>query len=155
MDTTTKSMLKAFINNWIWIFGFLTYITTDRAANFSSAKWELLCRKNGISTNLTSSYHPQLNGLVEPFHRHLKDALRACRCETTWAQELPLIMLALHAAPHKSQSSCMHLWINQSSTSYASWPHQLALDGLMPPLPWHAAQRPVYLDPMLTSCTHV
>ena len=45
------------------------------------------------------TYHPQANGLVERFHRHLKSTLRARLRTSSWADELPGILLGIRTAP--------------------------------------------------------
>ena len=39
--------------------------------------WSGLCQRLGIAHKLTTAYHPQASGLVEGFHRQMKEALRA------------------------------------------------------------------------------
>jgi hypothetical protein len=48
---------------------------------------------------LTTAYHPQANGLVERFHRQLKEALRARLDTGDWYSQLPWVMMGLRAAP--------------------------------------------------------
>jgi transposase InsO family protein len=74
-------------------------LTSDRGVQFSSAVWEELCSTLGISHRLTTAYHPQANGLVERFHRQLKEALRARLDNQDWPSHLPWVMLGLRAAP--------------------------------------------------------
>ncbi len=47
----------------------------------------------------TTAYHPESNGAVKRLHRHLKDALRARIAMTTWAKEIPWVLLSLRAQP--------------------------------------------------------
>jgi hypothetical protein len=43
----------------------------------------------------TTAYHPQSNGLVERFHRRLKDALRSRATTADWHDHLPWVMLGV------------------------------------------------------------
>ena len=46
----------------------------------------------------TTAYRPQHNGLVERWHRRLKDALTSAADKYAWVKRLPLIMLNLRVA---------------------------------------------------------
>jgi hypothetical protein len=50
-----------------------------------------------ISLWHTIAYCPELNGAVERLHCRLNDALRAHTATVTWSEELPLLLLELHA----------------------------------------------------------
>ena len=52
-------------------------ITMDRGVQFTSAVWDVLCKRLGIQHITTTAYHPQSNGMVERFHWQLKDAFQA------------------------------------------------------------------------------
>jgi transposase InsO family protein len=56
--------------------------TSDRGSLFTSALWESLCTILGIQHVQTTTYHP--HGLLECFHRHLKDTLCAHLASPTW-----------------------------------------------------------------------
>jgi len=79
--TTTADCVEAFLSGWVSRFGVPAVVTSDRGVQFTSSVWSGLCQKLGINHKLTTAYHPQANGLVERFHRQLKEALRA-RLET-------------------------------------------------------------------------
>jgi hypothetical protein len=74
-------------------------ISSDRGVQFSSGVWAGLCQRLGISHHSTTAYHPQSNGMVERFHRQLKDALRACLRGQDWVSQLPWVLLGLRSAP--------------------------------------------------------
>ena len=50
-----------------------------------------------ISQSSTTAYHPQSNGLVERFHRRLKEVLRAHCAVADWHTHLPWVMLGIRA----------------------------------------------------------
>jgi transposase InsO family protein len=99
VNTSTSSCAAAFFNSWVSRFGVPAVLTSDRGVQFSSAVWGELCTTLGISHRLTTAYHPQANGLVERFHRQLKDALQARLDNQDWPSHLPWVMLGLRAAP--------------------------------------------------------
>ncbi len=55
----------------------------------TSSLWAALCSLLNIQHSQTTAYHPQSNGMVDHFHRRLKDPLRA-RCTTAnWVDHIP------------------------------------------------------------------
>ena len=74
-STTATACADAFVAGWVSRFGVPASITTDRGVQFTSAVWTILCQRRGIKHCTTTAYHPQSNGMVERFHRQLKDAL--------------------------------------------------------------------------------
>jgi cleavage and polyadenylation specificity factor subunit 1 len=97
--TATKTCAEAFFRGWISRFGVPEDLTSDRGAQFTSEVWTSLCHRLGVKQHLTTAYHPQANGLVERFHRQLKDALRARLAGVAWVEHLPWVMMGLRAAP--------------------------------------------------------
>ena len=53
----------------------------------------------GAKLHRTTAYHPQANGLVERFHRHLKAALKARLKDANWLDVLPWVLLGIRTAP--------------------------------------------------------
>lgn len=94
-DTSAATCCTALLHHWIARFGVPRKITSDRGAQFTSALWRQMSNTLGIQLNHTTAYHPQSNGLVERFHRHLKAALVARTDPDNWYQQLPWVMLAI------------------------------------------------------------
>ncbi len=69
--TTTVDCANALFQGWESRFKVLAVITSDHGA-----LWAALCSLLNIQHNQTTAYYPQSNGMVESFHRRLKDALR-------------------------------------------------------------------------------
>ena len=98
-STTAAACADAVVRHWIARFGVPEVIVSDRGPQFTSAIWAELCRLLGVRHRLTTAYHPQSNGLVERFHRQLKDALRSRECGAAWVAHLPWVLLGLRTAP--------------------------------------------------------
>ena len=98
--TTASDCARALLTTWVSRFGVPDALTSDRGAQFTSAVWGDLCSLLGINRSLTTAFHPQSNGMVERWHRRLKDALRARSAGPDWVDHLPWVLLALRAAPH-------------------------------------------------------
>ena len=77
VDCTTQSVVDGFSFGWVQHFGVPHTITTDRGLQFTSDIFQQLAKIWGIRTIATSAYHPEANGLVERFHRRLKEAILA------------------------------------------------------------------------------
>jgi hypothetical protein len=95
---TAGDCADALFRGWIQRFGLPNTITSDRGAQFTSSLWAHLCQLLSISHSPTTAYHPQSNGMVERFHRRLKDALRARAAGVDWYQHLPWVMLGIRSA---------------------------------------------------------
>jgi transposase InsO family protein len=86
-------------------FGVLAVITSDRGAQFTSSLRAVLCILLNIQHNQTTAYHPQSNGMVEHFHRRLKDALLARCAMANWVNHLPWVLLGLLPAAREDDGS--------------------------------------------------
>jgi transposase InsO family protein len=75
-SATAADCADGLISGWISRFGVPSMLTSDRGVQFLSALWAALMKKLGIKHKLCSVFHPQSNGLIEQFHRCLKEALK-------------------------------------------------------------------------------
>ena len=95
VDSSAITVAQAFISGWIARFGVPSTITTDRGQQFESALWTQLMQLLGTQRIRTTAYHPNANGLVERFHRHLKGALKCSPDPSHWTKALPMILLGI------------------------------------------------------------
>ena len=98
-EATSKSCAEAFLNNWISRFGVPEFITSDRGTTFTSDLWKNLARLMGCRLNFTTAFNPESNGMVERFHRSLKQALIARCSNADWYYQLPWTLLGLRTTP--------------------------------------------------------
>ena len=92
--------MQPFLENWVSRFGILHTVTSDRGTQFNLQAWKTALGRLGINVSATTAYHPQANGLVERFHRTLKNALCCAICSTkSWTRSLPWVMLGICNAP--------------------------------------------------------
>ena len=97
-STTAADCAAALLQGWIQRFGVPGVITSDRGPQFTSSLWAALCSLLSIKHTQTTAYHPQSNGLVERFHRRLKDALRARAAGADWVLHIPWVLLGFRTA---------------------------------------------------------
>jgi hypothetical protein len=97
-STTAADCAAALLQGWIQRFDVPGIITSDRGPQFTSSLWAALCSLLSIKHTQTTVYHPQSNGLVERFHRQLKDALRARAAGADWFVHLPWVLLGMRTA---------------------------------------------------------
>ena len=103
-STTATACADALVAGWVSRFGIPAVMTTDRGVQFTSAVWSVLCQRLGIKHVTTTAYHPQSNGMIERFHRQLKDSLRARLASADWPSHLPWVLLGLRAAPKEDHN---------------------------------------------------
>ena len=78
---------------------------SDRGAQFTSSLWSAICCLLKIKHKTTTAFHPQSNGMVERFHRQLKNSLRARLASSNWFEHLPWVLLGLCTSPREDSAT--------------------------------------------------
>ena len=97
--TDSHTCARALLTSWIADRGVPAHISSDRGAQFTSQLWRYIAEFLGSSLHKTTAYHPQANGLVERFHRQLKECLKARLTGPNWIDQLPWVLLGIRTTP--------------------------------------------------------
>ena len=146
-------------------------ITSDRGAHFTSSLWSSICSLLNIKHKTTTTFHPQSNGIVERFHRQLKNSLRAHLASSSWFELLPWVLLGLHTSPrddsatsaseavYGSDLTLEFLEVQEPPTNLFYENLKNSTSGFQPVLPRHntpaAAVLPEDIPAALSSCPMV
>lgn len=95
-DVKAETIAKAFFLNWISRFGVPLKLTSDQGRQFESELFTELNKLLGIQKFRTTAYHPQANGILERWHRTLKNSIK-CHGNSRWMETLPTILLGLRS----------------------------------------------------------
>ena len=102
-DQTTETIVKTFINNWIYVFGCMEVLHTDRGSAYTSKLFQEVMRALGIVKTVTPAYSPE-GDRVERAHRVLGDLLRSDERHEAyrWTDKLHAALLAYNASVNRS-----------------------------------------------------
>lgn len=100
MDSqSADSCANGFAFFWVARFGIPRVITSDQGRSFANDIWKKMAQAMGTELHTTAPYHPQSNGMIERFHRRIKESLRArLRNRPDWPSHLSWVLLGLRAA---------------------------------------------------------
>lgn len=97
---SAEAVSTAFIKHWVYRLGPPVCLHSDRGAQFESDVLAEVCKIFNIQKSRTTAYHPQGNGILERFHRFLKDQIRIFGGQ--WVDALPHIRFMYNITPHSS-----------------------------------------------------
>ncbi|KAI3811085.1 hypothetical protein L1987_20801 [Smallanthus sonchifolius] len=100
LDKLTRIYLKEVVSR----HGVPISIISDRDARFTSRFWQSLQKALGTRLDISTAYHPQIDGQTERTIQTLEDMLRACVIDfdNTWESHLPLVEFSYNNSYHTS-----------------------------------------------------
>ncbi|GKC22010.1 reverse transcriptase domain-containing protein [Tanacetum coccineum] len=100
MEKLTQQYLKEIVCR----HGVPVSIISDRDSQFASGFWRSLQNTLGTEVNMSTAYHPEMDGQSERTIQTLEDMLRACVIDfgKSWDRHLPLVEFSYNNSYHAS-----------------------------------------------------
>jgi hypothetical protein len=104
VSITAESTAKVIIREVVRLHGVPKSIVSDRDPRFTSACWEHLWSSVGTNLLMSTSSHPQTDGITERTNRTILSMLRATLSSNpgNWLELVPLLEFAYNSAVHSS-----------------------------------------------------
>lgn len=93
---SAHAIARSLVDQWFSRFATPGIITTDQDHQFEADLFSAMSTTIEAQHIRTSSYNPQVNGMVEPFHRTLMQALTTQE-SVRRSERLPIVLLALRS----------------------------------------------------------
>lgn len=153
-------------------FGVPLRLTTDQGAQLESKLFTELNKLLGTQKLRTTAYHPQANGMIERWHRSLKNAIK-CHAKSRWMESLPIILLGLRSVILESITASPaelvygttlrlpYQYFEQSKPDVSSDPNIFVerlkekMNNLIPVPSSNHNKQQVFVHKGMDSCTHV
>jgi hypothetical protein len=86
-------LTKLYVNNIVQLHGVPLAIVSDKDSRFTSRFWQSMQEEIGTKLKFSTTFHLQIDGLLEQTNQILEDMLRACVLDFkgSWVQYLSLI----------------------------------------------------------------
>ncbi|QRV96035.1 Pol polyprotein/retrotransposon [Ceratobasidium sp. AG-Ba] len=99
-DYTAKDVAEVIFEHVYKLHGMPERIVSDQDSLFTSTFWTRLAELTKTELRMSSSYHPQTDGMTERAQRTYTGLLRVCagRMQNEWAKRLPAIEFAINSA---------------------------------------------------------
>ncbi|XP_070008530.1 uncharacterized protein [Nicotiana sylvestris] len=109
----TKKVIAHFVKDRIVCrFGVLESIITDNAANLNSDMMKALCETFKIKHKNSTTYIPQMNGVVEAANKNTKKILRKMvENHKQWHEKLPFAFLGYHTMVRTSTEAIPYMLV--------------------------------------------
>ncbi|GKD13519.1 putative reverse transcriptase domain-containing protein [Tanacetum coccineum] len=103
-DYSTEKLARLYIDEFVARQGVPMLIISDRDGRFTSHFWKLLQKALGTRLDMSTAYHPQVDGQSECTIQTLEDMLRECVIDFggNWDVHLPLAEFSYNNSYHSS-----------------------------------------------------
>ena len=99
-----QKLAELFMNHIVSLHGVPVSIISNRDPRFTSRFWKRLMKELGVKLNLSTVFHPQIDGQSERTIQTLEDMLRSCvlQFKGHWNEYLPLAEFTYNNSYHSS-----------------------------------------------------
>nr|GEV86687.1 putative ribonuclease H-like domain-containing protein [Tanacetum cinerariifolium] len=99
-----EKLAQLYLKEIVCRHGVPVSIIPDRDSLFTSRFWETLQKALGTKLNLSTTYHPEMDGQSKRTIQMLEDMLRACAIDfgNSWDRHLPLVEFSYNNSYHAS-----------------------------------------------------
>ncbi|GJR46614.1 reverse transcriptase domain-containing protein [Tanacetum coccineum] len=103
-DYSMEKLVRLYIDEIVAHHGVSTSIISDRDAHFTSRFWQTMQKALGTRLDMSTAYHPQMDGQSERTIQTLEDMLRACVIDFggSWNIHLLLAEFSYNNSYHSS-----------------------------------------------------
>nr|GEV16940.1 putative reverse transcriptase domain-containing protein [Tanacetum cinerariifolium] len=97
-------LMKLYMKEVVTRHGVPVFIISDRDGRFTSLFWQALHKALGTRLDMSTAYHPEIDGQSERTIQRLEDMLRACVLDfgKNWDRHLPLVEFSYNNSYHTS-----------------------------------------------------
>jgi len=101
---TSAQLADLYLREIVRLHGVAGSIVSDRDPRFTAAFWREVNRMLGTKLLMSTSFHPQTDGVTERANRSINAVLRALihPDQSDWAEKLPMVEFALNSSVSKS-----------------------------------------------------
>src|SRR5260370_9045539 len=98
--TKTIEQANEFLTHVVRLHGLPISIVSDHDTKFMSIFWTELHRLLGVKIQLSTSFHPQMDGQTEQMIQNVVQILRASICpdQQDWALKIPMTEFAINSS---------------------------------------------------------
>jgi len=123
-DVSSKGFAKLFLDNVYKRFGLPRSMITDRGTQYTADFWTELSKALGVTSKLSTAYHPQTDGQTEIVNQWLEQYLRSYvnYAQDDWVSFLPIAEFAYNCSKHTTTG------MTPFKAMYGSTPRRLPSD---------------------------